>query len=710
MPLNKEKAQDIIDDFVITNDVELNEISTQNPALFDATLNALNFLSARFGTGQKMQIVQKPMTFKKNDRFTVPHDQTGQIYMIKDIDKGKNIVEVIWFNQKENKSYRIEQSINSVIEFFNNGEWVLVDWLPLKVGDKFQNSNKRNVIYTIESINENKNKQLEVIVDDGSTKKVIDKDIDSFIEDIELGFKIPIKQEQTIDIKVGMLLKDNVYNGRIFKVTSINEASDWVELELENTSVVDVQKLSNVKEGIKNGKWEVLDELPFKVGDAFVVDISNIPERVEIAEINDDKISLNWDNVNLPGRIAKKDLIEQINTGNWRKIQTLSQPTTPTPQTKDFEFGELFYDPKEDELLEITDITSDNKVRIGDVNNKRKFLLKSDDLKYKISNGELVKVNFKIGDKFIGKDNNVYLISDLSNVLNSKTRVSVKINNSTHTVAYKWDNISENINNGTWKKNADFPYKVGDNFYLPSLDTNFTIVNIKDEKVYIKYVDGTKFDLLKVEFLENINIKTYVPAAKLQQDNPHDIKIGDLIVRTFDNVIFEVLDVNIKQDSVKLMTSSNKKETENLSVLNIKIDDGDNEKLAFSMFDTFVNPDGDFYKIMDLYSNNEKTVWVKVNDKTNFEVFQWDLIQSWVEDAYWMPATKAEADQIKADILKAEEEAKAPKKKLTKLEKQIKDLQEEIDGLLFLADEDADAKAELEKKLMQIEALKAKKP
>ena len=58
----------------------------------------------------------------------------------------------------------------------------------------------------------------------------------------------------------------------------------------------------------------------------------------------------------------------------------------------------------------------------------------------------------------------------------------------------------------------------------------------------------------------------------------------------------------------------------------------------------------------------------------------------------------------------AQNQPKAPKKRMTKLEKEIKDLQAEIDGLLFLADEDDEAKAELEKKQIQIEALKTKKP
>jgi hypothetical protein len=129
---------------------------------------------------------------------------------------------------------------------------------------------------------------------------------------------------------------------------------------------------------------------------------------------------------------------------------------------------------------------------------------------------------------------------------------------------------------------------------------------------------------------------------------------------------------------------------------------------------------------MELYPNNEKSLYVKVNERANLEIFQWDILEDFVSDGYWVRGTKADADELKENLRQEalmkstsgaknnkqfiQNQPKAPKKRLTKLEKEIKDLQEEIDGLLFLADEDDEAKAELEKKLIQIKALKTKKP
>jgi hypothetical protein len=539
MPLDKEKAQDVIDDFVITNDVELNEISTQNPALFDATLNALNFLSSRFGTGQKMQIIEKPkvvqevvqggLPFKEGDNFKLADDRSGQVYKLSDINLKDDQVMLSWYSLSDKKDKSYIDSIKEVTKRFNEGNWVLVDVFP------------------------------------------------------------------------------------------------------------------------------------YKVGDTFVVEIMGKVERVDIKGIRKDgTIELFWVNDNANGLLSKEDVLKEINSGKWRKIESISQLTsTPT-----FEVGQILYDTNEEELFEIREVTS-NGITLKSASGNVQFK-DSEILEKKLGGIGYILASYKIGDRFTSKNDGViYTIYQLST--SNKNDVILKMEKFTNNsiVSKNWDTINTNIYDGVWQ---------------PLIAT------------------------------QPQQLQPTTQLTQTTQDNPYNIKIGDLIVTTFNDSIWEVLDVNVKQDSVKLMTSSNRKETENLSVLNIKIDDDDNEKLAFSMFDTFVNPNGDFYKIMELYPNNEKSVYVKVNDKPGLEVYQWDIIQVWIEDTFWMPATKAEADQIKADVLKAEEEAKAPKKKLTKLQKQIIDLQQEIDGLLFLADEDADAKAELEKKLIQIEGLKAKKP
>jgi len=51
MPLDKEQVQDLIDDFVISNDSDIERVSNENKALYDAVIAGLTLLSNRFGTG-----------------------------------------------------------------------------------------------------------------------------------------------------------------------------------------------------------------------------------------------------------------------------------------------------------------------------------------------------------------------------------------------------------------------------------------------------------------------------------------------------------------------------------------------------------------------------------------------------------------------------------------------------------------------------------
>ena len=595
MPLDKEKAQDLIDDFVLTNDAELHTIASQNPALFDATLNALNFLSSRFGTGEKVEIADKPLPFKNGDKFTVPKDKIEQFYTLEDIDLANDSVGVIWYNQKEGIRKHYKDSIKEVTKRFDEGDWVLVDWFPLKVGGKFLNHNNKNITFTITGIDNSGNttKELEVVVTNNGVDKIKNYEIGEFIDDIELGFKIPIK-ETVLPFKVGDKFYDPNISTQLDRsntIIKIDPSINYFEFENKFGSFLNGWTLEEAKENFKKGEW------------------------------------------------------------------VLIAPQTQPTSTPVFQTGQIVWDKQQSELVIITD----NNNNILDLISYRQVRHKNvDTLEEDIKLGASILLKFKIGDNYIDNNGNTYQIYSLTP--NSATNVMV-IKNGSNT-SLLWEYIDNKIIHGEWKP---------------------LIAQQPQPQQFQPTIQAT--------------------------NNPNDIKIGDLIVTNpgmTDDKLWEVIDVN--QSGVKLMTSSNKKSTIDLATINDKIDLESMQKLSFSIGSTFVTPNGDFFKIMELYPNNEKSIWVKVNDKPDLEVFQWDIIQDWIDDAYWMAATKAEADQIKADVLKAEEEAKAPKKKLTKLEKQIKDLQEEIDGLLFLADEDDEAKAELEKKLMQIEALKAKKP
>jgi len=51
MALDREQVQDLLDDFVISNDSDIERVSKENQALYDAVIAGLTLLSNRFGTG-----------------------------------------------------------------------------------------------------------------------------------------------------------------------------------------------------------------------------------------------------------------------------------------------------------------------------------------------------------------------------------------------------------------------------------------------------------------------------------------------------------------------------------------------------------------------------------------------------------------------------------------------------------------------------------
>jgi hypothetical protein len=395
--------------------------------------------------------------------------------------------------------------------------------------------------------------------------------------------------------------------------------------------------------------------LPFKDGDKFKVPEEKSEQTYTLKDIDltNGEVRVSW--YSLSDKIDKsyldsiQEVTKRLNEGNWVLVNA-----------SQFELGQILYDENEEELFQIREITNNG---ISLISAKGHIQFKATGVLEKmIGNRGYILATFKIGDVFTNDNKDIITIYQLSKTNQNDVELKWTRNGIMNIESRFWDGIETNIYDRVWVKISSTP-----------IITN----------------------------------------------NPNNIKIGDLIYNQ--GKVFEILDVN--QNDVKMMTSNNTKLTGSLGVLNAKIKDGENIKLEFSIGDTFVNPEGDFYKIMELYPNNEKSLYVKVNEKPSLEVFQWDLLEDFVSDGYWMRGTKADADEIKANLSQAKPNAtqakmaqvtatptKTPKKRLTKLEKEIKDLQEEIDGLLFLADEDDEAKADLEKKLIQIEALKTKKP
>ena len=57
--MDRVQVQEVLDDFVIKNDQQIDRVSSENPLLYSAVIDAIDYLSGRFGTGVHIPKVEK---------------------------------------------------------------------------------------------------------------------------------------------------------------------------------------------------------------------------------------------------------------------------------------------------------------------------------------------------------------------------------------------------------------------------------------------------------------------------------------------------------------------------------------------------------------------------------------------------------------------------------------------------------------------------
>lgn len=139
MALNKEKVQDLIDDFVVNNVDQINEVGYENPVLYDAVIDALNLLSRKFGTIQAINI-PKPAAptepEKPRENALHPSVQIGATfgeaaaierkYEVEMINFGEELVTFL-YNDSHNSIRPIQVKFSRVNKAIEEGEFKLVE-------------------------------------------------------------------------------------------------------------------------------------------------------------------------------------------------------------------------------------------------------------------------------------------------------------------------------------------------------------------------------------------------------------------------------------------------------------------------------------------------------------------------------------------------------------------------------------------------------
>ena len=154
MTEQQEKIQNILDDFILKNDGELERVSTENPLLLKSVLDVVDVLSKKFGTGKTTE-VSKPepveekseeviikadtLPFKEGDYFYHKDDKRS-VYMIFKILSNKydsSILEKVIIQLPDGKTVT-QYPIEDVIKYFNEGQWLLTREPSQKVETKVE--------------------------------------------------------------------------------------------------------------------------------------------------------------------------------------------------------------------------------------------------------------------------------------------------------------------------------------------------------------------------------------------------------------------------------------------------------------------------------------------------------------------------------------------------------------------------------------------
>jgi hypothetical protein len=350
MALDKEKVQDLIDDFVINNVEQINDVATENPVLYDAVIDALNLLSKKFGTLQSVN-VPKPAAPKAN--ALNPIVEEGAIFIdIKDnetkVEKINFQEEIVTFIRVDNKS-PIKLKFSVVNDAIEKGGIKLKE-KPLnplvKVGAQFEDKdNSGNPLVTI----------LEIDYDAQAVKFIREnypneiaysfKVVNDIIED---GFWVPIQQaapQTQSNIKalnalvdVGAKFKDKTSAYPDVTIEDIDYDYENVTFSREGKLKQYTFGFEQINERIDNGFWEPIQQAPsgvqitlnpsVQVGQTYL-DLDD-DSNFSVLAINEYKqiVVINWNEDDIEADVDFEDFNDNLQAATWVLAPDKAQSVT----------------------------------------------------------------------------------------------------------------------------------------------------------------------------------------------------------------------------------------------------------------------------------------------------------------------------------------------------------------------------------------------
>lgn len=306
MALDKSKVDDLLVDFVVRNQSDLQSNQKENPALYDAVLSALSVLARKFGSGQVLAdpvpaafyttpepepaVPSNALNFEIGDVF----DRKGAIgikFFIKQINIESDKVLIA---NLENENDVSDYSIGEVENKFKKRIWVKTGdkFMPLpnkpaskpmyfKVGDVFYTKGYKDIKYYIFSIDKQANDVLVGSVSGAfsGTTRYDGDEANRYLYDGTWVFTGEIHMPPStpaLPFKEGDIIENDILAKKLLikKIDSNYNVVEIAELEYPDVTINNLE-FFQAKEFFEKGEWKVVGNindtvptmLPIKVND-----------------------------------------------------------------------------------------------------------------------------------------------------------------------------------------------------------------------------------------------------------------------------------------------------------------------------------------------------------------------------------------------------------------------------------------------------------
>ena len=391
MAQDKQKVQDLIDDFVVNNVDQINEVATENPVLYDAVIDALNLLSRKFGTIKAINVpkpappkaTQLNALVKLGAKFIDDRIHDGLQIVISGIDFDKELVEI----SDKSGNYINDVTFELVNELIKNANWKPVGQSKkitldpsVVVGAKFRS--EVGTIIEIIDIQPNDNSYDGGTISYEREGKLALRNISFVYINTLIKNRDWVLVSQPNPSELNPLVKVGAEFNRgqvVFTINDIDFYNNYVNVSQSDMSRANDYSFTFVNAKIISGEWVPKTQTTAPKLNA-LVDIGEVFERkngdiVKIIDIDPDEDEVEYYSTYIQGNFfaSFKVINDYIDKEEW-VWKPSAQTQTSSAQTQSNTFGALTLNPSVQVGQTYLDLDDDSNFSVLEIDQNKQVV------------------------------------------------------------------------------------------------------------------------------------------------------------------------------------------------------------------------------------------------------------------------------------------------------------------------------------------------